>query len=843
MTLKPSAQIIFTAEFEEALYRLRNRENLFLTGKAGTGKSTLIRTFLGEKNGRALVVAPTGIAALNVGGYTIHRLFSFGKDTTVDYVKSADYFPRRFAKAIKELDTLIIDEASMVRADLFDCMAIALKRFGPNPDLPFGGIQVVLVGDLFQLPPVVVDSEKEFFVTTYDSPYFFSATNYSPQMFPSVQLTKVFRQVGDSKFVELLNQVREGAMLDTARAELNICVEEEFEPPLDEFWLTLTTTNRSADKRNAEMLAKLPGQAETFTSLEQGDFDGFEKPAEDQVSYKPGAQIMMLTNDQSDRWVNGTIGKIISHTFKDGEPLIRVHLADGRKVQVGPYTWDVTRPVAQGGSLTHEVIGTYTQLPFRLAWAITIHKSQGQTLERVVVDLTGGTFAYGQLYVALSRCTSLEGLILSKPIAPRDLQVDQRIRRFLHARSHSDAALENVYLGVCTVGEEGRMWRPRPVEIALVTDDGIEVSTLINPTMDLGFARSDYGIVAGDVQFAPTLVQAWPALAPFLAGRTPVGVGIDRILSHIDYELKRHEYVVSMPLGIDLAGSIDLARASDSGVGNMPQASAGIRGKTALERARATRDLFWQGAEAHGSGQAFYAAEPLPGFLLPRPTEAVTFLLGGISADGSSLEQDLVKTLRELARDKLGDGLAVRLLRGVETVTGQEILPPGTGGTEFSDAAHQHIEKVLEEGAVVCFTGTVLDSRGYEIDREVLEDLARARGLRPEPTVTKSRLTALVVAESGTQSNKAKAAARFGKPIFTAAEFLAWAEERSRTVGEKSQIVGGNPQIFGEADGHAQPVPAHAQLDQNGHVKVQILHAAQTVRQQDMQLTATPSSN
>ena len=800
-------QLVYTPEFVDALDHLNRGENLFLTGKAGTGKSTLIRTFLAQSSRNAIVVAPTGIAALNVDGYTIHRLFSFHKDTTVEFVQSSDYFPRRFAQALKEIDTLIIDEASMVRADMFDCIAIALQRFGPHPNLPFGGVQVVLVGDLFQLPPVVLESEQEFFATTYESQYFFSATHYEPQDFPAVQLTTVFRQVGDTQFVDLLNQVREGVMLDGARAELNERVDADFHPPLDEFWLTLTTTNKSADKRNRETLATLTGPEESFYSIMRGDFDGFEKPVEEQVNYKTGAQVMMVTNDPANRWVNGTIGRVVAHKYQDGSPLVSVQLTDGKIVEVGPHTWDVTRPVSSGGRLIHEVIGTYTQLPFRLAWAITIHKSQGQTLDRVVVDLTGGAFAYGQLYVALSRCTALSGLVLTKAVRARDLQVDQRIRRFLSAGANPGAARSNVYLGVCAVGREGRMWRPRPVEIALVTDDGVELSTFINPDQDLGNARVDYDISAAHIQFAPTLVQAWAVLSPYLAGRTPVGVEIDRLLSHIDYELKRHGYVVSMPVGTDLDPWRQGLVASKA-----PGTSGYVGGnRTALDRARAARDLFWRGGVREESGDVFYDAEPAPGYLLPRELDPVSFVVGGVAEAGSSLEQELVHALRALAQNNGLSAQAQGVMRGVEAVTGQEILPIQSEHTE-PEQPTQDIGQVLVPGAVVCFTGTVFDARGWEIDREVLEDLASERGLKAEPTVTKSRLTALIVAESGTQSNKAKSANRFGKPIFTAAEFLAWTEGK-HLIPEGSHL--------------------HSTPDRSGHTEVQILNMFQSVRQQD----------
>lgn len=268
--------LTITAEFAEGLERLERGESLFLTGRAGTGKSTLIRRFLATTERKVVVAAPTGIAALNVEGYTIHRLFSFPAGVDVGHVRSARYFP---GKAPAALDTLILDEASMIRADLFDCLAIALERFGPRRGKPFGGVQVVLVGDLFQLPPVVTEAEKRYFTEQYDSPYFFSAEHYDRERFPMVELTTVFRQIGDSRLIEILNDVRDGSLLEAARAELNTRTVPEFEPPTDEFWLTLTTTNRIADTRNRAMLARVPGSERTQYAATTGDVERFAPPA------------------------------------------------------------------------------------------------------------------------------------------------------------------------------------------------------------------------------------------------------------------------------------------------------------------------------------------------------------------------------------------------------------------------------------------------------------------------------------------------------------------------------------------------------------------------------------
>ena len=595
-----SSGLTFTEDFQAALDHLHAGHHLFLTGKAGTGKSTLIRHYLETTQRSTITVAPTGIAALNVDGYTIHRLFSFPIGVSEEMVRGGGYYPGRFAKALKELDTLIVDEASMVRADLFDALTAALERFGPKPGTPFGGVQLVLVGDLYQLPPVVTDHEASWIEERFGTPFFFSARSFDTETFPVVELGTVFRQQGDDRLVDLLNAVREGTLLEEARAELNRRTDAEFEPSLDEFWLTLATTNRIVGARNRQMLERLPDPPQAFTAQISGDTDGFEHPTDASLSLAVGAQVMMLTNDGANRWVNGTLGRITAIGADGDGPVITVLLRNGRTAEVRRHTWDITRPSVHGGSLVHQVVGTFTQLPMKLAWAITIHKSQGQTLDRVVVDLTGGTFANGQLYVALSRCTSLEGLVLKREVLPRDLKTDQRVRRYLATGAAATETLGEAYLSVLTVGTVGDRWRPRPVEIAVVTDDGDEISTVVNPTSDLFGARDEFGITTRDVQLAPLLAEAWPALSALLAGRVPVGVGVDRQLAHVDFELKRNGIVEPVPLGIEVPEGLLSA-----------EERARLSAPTALERARAVRDAVRRvraaGGELPGTGTAFPA--------------------------------------------------------------------------------------------------------------------------------------------------------------------------------------------------------------------------------------------
>ncbi|MEB3052204.1 AAA family ATPase [Mycolicibacter sp. MYC123] len=780
-----SNTVVLTDEFREALGLLAAGRNLFLTGKAGTGKSTLIRHFMADTERNVVVVAPTGIAALNVDGHTIHRLFGFRPTTTLSDVTGGDYRPGRFTKTLGRLQTLIIDEASMVRADVFDMISAALRRFGPEPGTAFGGVQVVLVGDLYQLPPVVTDGEQQYFSTTYDTPYFFSANAFNREDFPSVSLTTVFRQLGDDRMTAILNEIREGVLLGHARQHLDSRVDADFVPPDDEFWLTLAPTNRLVTARNRQQLERLPGEEMVHRATESGDLSLFDKPLEDELRFKVGAQVMMLNNDQAERWVNGSIGRVVGVGYNRHGAVVDVEFPDGDAAEVAPFTWEATRPVVDGGSLRREVVGTFTQLPFKLAWAITIHKSQGQTLDRLVVDLSGGMFSTGQLYVALSRCTSLAGLVLKRPVLPKDLKVDRRIARFLRASAATGGSRRFCAIGLLTVGDEGRMSRPRPVELAVAFDDGTAVSTLINPQRDLADARQAYRIGVADVLLAPTLREAWSVIAPMLAGCTPVGVKVDETLGLLDFELKRLGQVIPMPLGIEMRGTT-------------------VTGDTALQRARSALDAL--GAVDLTAGSTPFdepdETDALSGILVSRDHEVETptaahlpalsallrisrglgsILLGIAPADSvaRSGETDWEHAARQSAADQLMLAASrTRIPDQVQARLRDALQALGVGELDIALAqapqTDQNIDTILVPGARICFTGTAVDDQGRVVERDEMERLAARAGLAPVRSVTKTRCEVLVIAEAGTQSGKARKAQAYGKPVFTADEFFGW---------------------------------------------------------------------
>lgn len=432
MTLSKITKLEINDQFKKAIDLMNDtRKSLFITGKAGTGKSTLLDYFCAKSKKRPVVLAPTGIAALNVKGQTIHRFFNFYIDVTPQRIKEKKTKPKN-SKLYKNLKTIIIDEVSMLRADLLDCIDTFLKMYGPEPKEAFGGVQMIFVGDLYQLPPVVTSKEKDIFTTHYKTPYFFSAHAFRNFEIEIIELEKVYRQK-DPAFIELLNKIRNNSVEDKDIIYLNSRNIENNAIDANKFYITLTTTNKKADEINDMHLEKLRGKSFHSTAEIKGDFGKEYFPTATELNFKPKAQIMLLNNDQKKRWVNGSIG-IIESVKKDEErqEYLKVRLqANDSLVSVYPYIWEVYRFTFDGRSIISEAIGTFTQYPFRLAWAVTIHKSQGKTFDDLIIDIGTGTFVTGQMYVALSRCTSFDGIALKVSIKKHHIRTDYRIFDFL----------------------------------------------------------------------------------------------------------------------------------------------------------------------------------------------------------------------------------------------------------------------------------------------------------------------------------------------------------------------------------------------------------------------------
>lgn len=522
-------EIKLTSEFTDILSSIKKGENLFVTGKAGTGKSTLLKLSQNQLNNKSYVVAaPTGVAALNVSGVTIHRLFAFrkGLNNNLDM-----YRPPEF---IKDLDVLIIDEVSMVRADLLDMVDLALKR-GKKSKLPFGGVQIILFGDLYQLPPVLTDREEQIYSENYSTSFFFSSLAYQSSNFKIMELTEVFRQK-QQDFIEILNSLRDGKATDVEVEKLNSrCYRKDFDSYSDTA-ITLCNTNADADKMNNSRLLELGTEVLEITGVKSGEIHDDELKTDTKLKIAVGARIMMLTNDSS--YVNGSLGFIKDIDFENNQTKLLIKLDDKKMpVLISPYTWEIYKPVRVEGKVEQEIAGSFTQLPIRLAWAVTVHKSQGQTFKEVVYDRGRGTFAEGQLYVALSRCTTLEGLVLHKPISLRDIKINNSISDFFESQNLKTKKLDLFKWILATYINTGGLEFDQCVEIALYNKDHPELnlSTLINPERDLTRAV-DSGITASDLGIAPRMKQLESIIRIVLDGHVVIAKSISKLRNLVKFK-------------------------------------------------------------------------------------------------------------------------------------------------------------------------------------------------------------------------------------------------------------------------------------------------------------------
>jgi len=414
---------VVTPEFQAAERFFDSGEGaLFVTGRAGTGKSTLLRR-LKERGGHtAVVVAPTGLAAVNAGGQTIHSFFKFAPKL----INPSDVKRAANPKLIQSIDTLIIDEVSMVRADLMHGIDLALRLNRDRPRDPFGGVQLMLFGDVCQLSPVIQRELYPYFEENYGGVYFFNAPGFRDAGCEVLELNQVFRQK-DEEFIAILNAIREGRAGPDDYAALNARVMplENMAKPASA--VILTPTNQAAIDMNREALGRLKGSVTPFEATISGQFDEGAYPTEKVLHLKTGAKVVMLRNDPKGRWVNGTLAEVALVKGRE------VHIAVNDEVhELEPVTWENTRYALNDATqeITSDSVGKFRQLPVRLAWAMTIHKAQGLTLESVYLDMGRGGFAHGQTYVALSRCKTLEGLGLARPIRRSDVIFDRAALRY-----------------------------------------------------------------------------------------------------------------------------------------------------------------------------------------------------------------------------------------------------------------------------------------------------------------------------------------------------------------------------------------------------------------------------
>ena len=424
-----------------AEFVLKTSENVFVTGKAGTGKTTFLRAIQKNTVKNTVVAAPTGVAAINAGGMTLHSLFQLPFNA---FIPTKQRVPSNFAnintlfegfkfskvkiELLKELELMIIDEVSMLRADTLDCIDTILRTLRKNPNEAFGGVQVLFIGDLFQLPPVVKDDEWSVLNEYYDTPFFFSALVMKESNFLNIEFSKIYRQT-EEKFIRLLNKVRNNEMEEEDFYQLNDRHQPEMLSELEDY-ITLSTHNFKVDKINQAQLQKLEGEVNEFTATVTGDFNENSFPTEQTLQLKIGAQVMFIKNDSKPekRYYNGKLATVKKISKDD---IIVQFFDDETDFKVEKETWENIRYNYNTATdkIEEDAIGSFTQYPLRLAWAITIHKSQGLTFEKAVID-AGYAFAAGQVYVALSRCTNINGLFLMTQITPNAIMSDKRIVEF-----------------------------------------------------------------------------------------------------------------------------------------------------------------------------------------------------------------------------------------------------------------------------------------------------------------------------------------------------------------------------------------------------------------------------
>lgn len=404
---------------------LNSKKNLYVTGDAGTGKSTLLKHFLEKTDKKTVVLAPTGMAAINAAGETIHSFCRFGTEDPWRLLEEGKIHKLKDNRRVKNLEVLVLDEISMVRSDMLDSLDKFFRLNKEKPRLPFGGLQLIFFGDHFQLPPVLRSSEKAEFNSKYKSEYFFGAKCFKSLNLQFIKLTHNYRQ-SELEFIKFLNYLRYGV----STGELISWVNNKFynkKIETDLLPITITAINKDANDKNLLELSKLPAKEIDYKATISGSFGQELYPTEKYLTLKQGAQVMFIKNDPDKRWVNGTIGTV--HKLNKSEVIVMI---GDQLVDVDFSSWQAYkyRFDEEKGQVVKETVGEFVQYPLKLAWAVTIHKSQGQTFDNCVIDLGRGAFIFGQTYVAFSRCRTMNGVHLAKPIKPTDIKADPQVITF-----------------------------------------------------------------------------------------------------------------------------------------------------------------------------------------------------------------------------------------------------------------------------------------------------------------------------------------------------------------------------------------------------------------------------
>lgn len=767
--LTGTVSITITAEFETALQSIRSGANVLITGKAGTGKSTLLRTYLeslGKQN--VLVTAPTGVAALNIDGFTIHRSFGFRPGMYPDDLRPGGSWQASagVSKVLRALDVLVIDEISMVRADLFDMVDLALRQVRGN-NRPFGGVQLVLVGDLLQLPPVVTDQEAQFFSSLWETPYFFSAHCFKDVALKNINLTTVWRQT-DEEFIEVLNQVREGSVGDPALSILNERVDPDFRAPND--WVTLASYRRTVEKINRERLDELEAPRFHSTAIHEGQTDTNSFSGTDELTYAVGARVMTIVNHPGDLFVNGSFGTIV-----DASPdTITVTLDhNGETVELGKHTWEIKRPSLSSGVLSSDVVGSITQFPVILAWAITIHKSQGKTIPKLYINLAGGTRTDGQFYVALSRGVSLDQLRFSAPVERRHIRANNSlVRRIRRDISPLTDASRLVFLSVDGVnfGISDHIARVH----AIIVDNGRQVADFgswINPMSDLGeFGRAN-GIPSGGLAMAPTLGDFWPLLRRQAAGGIVIGDRLPMLERAVRHQEKGMDLAIGT--GYDIA-DFDIVPTGDDVVTRCrSMVNTHLRAPCNVTHGQAVPAA---PEETEGAVYIPEWASDSPMILDATRATASDHAWAAFSGGGTeSLDHAELQETTELLS-------AWAISRGFWTSAQYDevIKRARRAGLTAIDIDRPVAEQIITSdllllGTRVAFTGRN-ELLGGPADDTRLTQICHDRNLEYKTGVSRTRCDVLVAGDLASMSRKAQSAREYGKPIISQADFEHWYE-------------------------------------------------------------------
>ena len=759
--------ITITPEFQSALDTIDAGENVMITGKAGTGKSTLLQIFLERASKRAvLVTAPTGVAALNVGGFTIHKAFGFIPGMYPnDLKRNGKWSPSNFVvKILKSLEILVIDEISMVRADLFEMIDLALQRVRRN-SLPFGGVQLILVGDLLQLPPVIDPEEADLYYQHWQTPYFFSARCYQHIALTNIYLTTVWRQT-DREFIEILNQAREGTLSSAAIDRLNTNVDTSFDVPND--WVTLASKTKGVDKINLGRLNSLHSKKFVSEAESEGDASVSSTPASEILHYAVGARVMTVMNDSMYRFVNGSFGSIIAATNEK----ITVRLDhNGETVELEKHTWDIVRPAMTEAGLSSEAVGSVRQFPVILAWAITIHKSQGKTIPKLFINLEGGTTTEGQFYVALSRGVSLENLRLSAPVQPRHVLANNSlIRRIRREIGPSIKFTRITFLSIdgFSFGLSDRVARIHAI-ILEANRKVADFGTWINPNSDLGSFGKRHQVPAGGLTLAPTLSDFWPLLLRQAEGSIIVGDNLpvlERAIRHQDE-------------GIDLA----------LGTGyDVSDFHVSLSGNDVAERCRdmvsehrkkpfqITHGQVVPPSPKHTKGSVFIPSWAPDSMMQLDPHRATDSDHAWAAYSGGAVnaldKEELVNTADQLSALAVSRGNWTEI---EEKDIRDRALRAGVSKLDLPkvEVRKYDVASLLTPGTRIAITGrdTVLDGPG---DRDRLAEMCAAVNLEYKTGVSKFRCDVLVAEDPASQSVKARNAREFGKPIISLEDFEDW---------------------------------------------------------------------